>query len=282
MTDRPNTPSSEFPADFDQVFSVSAEPGNSGFTGLNVLRGLVEGIDDFIAEREQRWRRFRAGPAMLACAPWVDDEELLSRIGGMASCVVMTKQRRSARELERLSRLRAINQSAPGFRVDALLALGGMAPKVDGKPLVVGPGTPLGDGALTAVRTLGYRAGRKPVSMVHAKLALLGHLWWSDEGPLGHVEDVFGFRPLRLWISSANFTRSSRRNLEFGYWTEDPALLKAAQQFLEALISISEDLDSASDTPDPEFAPFEFDDEEMAAYAAEVMSDEDSDEEDLA
>src|SRR2546423_9958951 len=116
MTDKPNAPSSEFPADFDQVFSVGAEPGNSGFTGLNILRGLVEGIDDFIAKREPRWRRFRAGPAMLACAPWVDDEELLARISCMATCVVITKHPRTKRELEKQARLRQVNESAPGFR----------------------------------------------------------------------------------------------------------------------------------------------------------------------
>ena len=259
-----------FPSDFDQVFSVDAEPGNPGFTGLNVLRGLVEGIDDFIAEREPRWRRFRAGPAMLACAPWVDDEELLARISRMASCIVMSKRPRTTRELAKLARLRDVNESAAGFREDALRALGGMAPKVGGEPLVVGPGTPLGEGVIDAIRTLGYRKGNKPVPLVHAKLALLGHLWWSDEGHLGRAEDVFGFRPLRLWVSSANFTRSSRRNIEF---------LGATKRFLERLISASEELDSASDTPDPEFAPFEFDDEAMAEYVAEMMGDEEMDEE---
>ena len=218
---------------------------------------------------------------MLACAPWVDDEELLARISRMATCVVMTKHPRTKRELEKQARLREVNESATGFREDALLALGGMAPKVGGKPLVVGPGTPLGEGVIDTIRTLGYRKGNKPVPLVHAKLALLGHLWWSDEGPLGRVEDVFGFRPLRLWVSSGNFTRSSRRNIEFGYWTEDPALLSAAQHFLEALISASEKLDSASDAPDPEFAPFEFDDEAMAEYAAEMMGDKEPDADDL-
>jgi hypothetical protein len=129
-----DTPSPGFPPDFDQVFSVGAEPGNSGFTGLNVLRGLVEGIDDFIAERKPRWRRFRAGPAMLACAPWVDDEELLARIGSMATCVVMVKRPRTKRELEKQARLREVNESAAGIRQDALPALGGMAPKVGAEP----------------------------------------------------------------------------------------------------------------------------------------------------
>jgi hypothetical protein len=83
---------------------------------------------------------------------------------------------------------------------------------------------------------------------MHAKLALLGHLWWHDEGELG-VEDVTGFAPRRLWISSANFTESSRRSLEFGYWTEDKALMEGAQRFLLRLIAASEGLERMSRAP---------------------------------
>lgn len=107
------------------------------------------------------------------------------------------------------------------------------------------------------------------VPIVHAKLALLGHLWWHDEDALGYVDDVIGFRPRRLWISSANFTRSSRRSLEFGFWTEEPALLDGAERFLVKLMGSSEGVDPASDVFQPDLAPYEFDDEATADYAAE-------------
>jgi hypothetical protein len=81
---------------------------------------------------------------------------------------------------------------------------------------------------------------------------------------------VTGFEPFRLWISSANFTSSSRRNIEFGYWTEDQALLEGAERFLVKLMRSSEALDPESDLFDPELVPVEYDDEAMAEAAAEL------------
>jgi hypothetical protein len=99
-------------------------------------------------------------------------------------------------------------------------------------------------------------------------------MWWHDEGAVGHVEDVIGFRPYRLWISSANFTAASRRSLEFGYWTEQPELLAGAERFLVRLMASSEDLDPDADIPDPELTQVEFDDEAMAEAMAEARWDD--------
>jgi hypothetical protein len=163
----------------------------------------------------------------------------------------------------------------------ALPYLGGLAPKTpDGKPAIIGPYDPIDEGEIPTIRTLGYRklAGERGLPpIIHAKLALLGHLWWSDEGPLGHVDDVVGFTARRLWVSSANFTESSRRSLEFGYWTEDAALLEGAQRFLVRLLAASEELDPDSDSFDPDLVPFEFDDAAMAEAAAEMSWDEEDD-----
>jgi hypothetical protein len=43
---------------------------------------------------------------------------------------------------------------------------------------------------------------------------------------------MFSFIPERLWVGSANGTRSSRSNLEMGVWLTDPQLLNAARGFL--------------------------------------------------
>jgi hypothetical protein len=85
---------------------------------------------------------------------------------------------------------------------------------------------------------------------------------------MGEVTDVFGFIPERLWVGSANGTRSSRSSLEMGLWLTDPELLKAARRFLTEVIRYSEDIDSANDVLEPEFADFEFDDEAMAEASA--------------
>jgi hypothetical protein len=151
--------------------------------------------------------------------------------------------------------LREANERLSGLPVRALPGLGDIAPTIGGEPRVIGPYDRIHDEelALPAIRTLGYRdPGGWPAPIAHAKLALLGRMCWHDEGPLGHVEDVIGFRVQPLWVSSANFTKNSRRCLEFGYWTEEPALLGAANTFLVQLLGAWEDLDAPADklTPD--------------------------------
>jgi hypothetical protein len=112
---------------------------------------------------------------------------------------------------------------------------------------------------------IGYRKIKENVPIAHAKLALLGNICWTDEDPIGGVTDYIWLSPKRLWVSSANFTYSSRQSLEFGYWTENAELIGGVQNFVISLIGVSEDLD----TPDPELATVEFDDQAMAEAAAE-------------
>jgi hypothetical protein len=151
-----------------------------------------------------------------------------------------------------------------------------MHPTVGGEPIVLGPYDKVdSEQLLPTFRTIGHRKTNEvnpPIA--HAKLALLGRFWWHDEGPLGHVEDVLGFRAIRLWVSSANFTVASRKSLEFGYWTEDAALLEGARRFLLRLIGASEDFDARSDIPAPQLAEAELDMDAMADAAAELMWDE--------
>jgi hypothetical protein len=145
-----------------------------------------------------------------------------------------------------------------------------MAPKVNGQPLVIGPNGVEKDVSISTFRTIGYRkTGRVRPPIVHAKLALLGNICWTDEHPAGGVDDYVWFSPRRLWVSSANFTYGSRSGVEFGYWTEDADLVRGVERFLVNLIGASEDLDSAADAPDPALARIEFDNEAMAEAARE-------------
>lgn len=271
--------SGRFSAEFDDEFAVGPDESNRAFFGRDALRGLVEGIDDFIDVRQPRWRRFRSlGPVLLGSAMWIDDQDLTEKIGELsAACIVVTKQGRKQSQRQKLEPLHALNERTPGMPIRAFAELSGLAPRVGGKPAIVGPYTPTDDAVVPTIRTLGYRrlGGFPPI--IHAKLALLGHLWWHDEGPLGHVEDVIGFAPRRLWISSANFTRSSRRNLEFGFWTEDHGLVEGAARFLVKLMRSSEGLDPAADAFEPDLAPIEFDDAAMAQAWAELRWDEGED-----
>jgi hypothetical protein len=180
----------------------------------------------------------------------------------------------------KLKRLQEVNEQTPGLPAEAFVALSSLAPKVDGEPVVLGPYDRMDNVVVPTIRTLGFRkASHKDAPpIMHAKLALLGHLWWHDEGAGGNVEDVIGFTPQRLWVSSANFTESSRRSLEWGYWTEEPALLRGAERFLATAMGLSEGVDPDADSWEPDLAPVEFDDEAMAQALAEAQWDDSEDE----
>jgi hypothetical protein len=62
--------------------------------------------------------------------------------------------------------------------------------------------------------------------------------------------------------------------LEFGYWTEDRALVQGAERFLVKLMRSSEALDPDADSFEPDLAPVEFDDVAMAEALAEMQWEE--------
>lgn len=263
----------QFPAEFDDELEIAAEPGNKAFFGRTVLQGLIDGIDDFIQPRHPRWRpRVRSlGPVLLASTMGISDNELLGKISELsAACIVVPKDKISGK----LDDLRALNERTPGMPIGAFSQLSDLAPKVGGQPQVVGPYSVMDDFRIPTIRTIGFRSPTGYAPILHAKLALLGHLWWHDEHPSGVTMDIIGFDARRLWVSSANFTSGSRRSLEFGFWTENTEMMKGAERFLVKLMRYSESLDPTADAFDPERAPVEFDDQAMAEAAAEMQWDE--------
>src|SRR5688572_82760 len=75
-----------FPGVSDQSFPVGTEPGNSARFGRNVLQGLIDGIDDFVEQRQPRWERrsHRIGaPILLGCSPWINDDALIATLKGL-------------------------------------------------------------------------------------------------------------------------------------------------------------------------------------------------------
>jgi hypothetical protein len=128
-----------FPGGFDDAFQVGPDVGNWAFFGRNVLHGLVDGIDDFITERQPRWHRYRSlGPTLLASSMWIDDEELTERIEKLAAaCIVITKQGR--KEQQKMEPLADLNRRTPGIPVRAFSELTELAPLEDGRPVLLGP-----------------------------------------------------------------------------------------------------------------------------------------------
>jgi hypothetical protein len=265
-----------FSGEFDGEFSYAE--GQTAYVGRDVLRGLIRGIDEAI-EAPRRSKSRDLGPCLIGCAPWMNDPELLERLKRLSgACIVLTKKGRTKRDQEKLAELHQVNAEAPGLYTGAFPDLFEYAPRVDGEPKIVGPYDPMSGTVLPSIRTIGFRKlDDHLVPLMHAKLALLGELWWHDEDALGHVDDVYGFRPRRLWVSSANFTRASRRSLEHGFWTTDPQLVQGYERFLLKLVAASEGL-HGEDEPHPELLPVEFDDEAMAEAAAEMAGDEDEEE----
>lgn len=272
VVDGVGNPSRQFSDEFDEEFPVGSQEGNHAFFGRNVLRGLTDGIDDFVKQGQSRWRRHRSiGPMLLGSAMWIDDEELIQKLQQLsAACIVVTKQGRKPKDLKKLQPLAALNELTPGVPNRAFSALSGLAPRINGQPTVVGPCSPVYDGTVPTIRMIGFRRMGDQVPIVHAKLALLGHLWWHDEDAEGGVSDVIGFEGQRLWVSSANFTNRSRRSLEFGYWTEDEALVQGVQRFLVKLLRSSEGLDPQADSFNPELAPVDYDEVAMSEAWAEL------------
>lgn len=217
------------------------------------------------------------GPVLLGATYLLDDEEFIASLRTLAgACVVVNKARPGRRfraYRRRTYRLLAdVNEHTEGIPMEAFPALRDLAPLEDGRPAVVGPHGPgAGSGQVSTIRTLGYRQaqGRWGLNLLHAKVALLGHLWWHDEDGGPGVADVIGFTPQRLWISSANFTRASRRHIEVAYWTEDPKMLRGMQEFLVGLVAQSEELNPDADDWEPEMAPVEYDHDAMVEALAE-------------
>jgi len=192
---------------------------------------------------------------------------------------VLTKQTARSLARPRVQPLRELAESS-GLAHEAYPELGEYAPHGGSSPLVVGPGTPpwTQETKIGAVREVGFRkAGGNLVPIVHAKIALLGRMRWTDQHPSGYLLDELSFVAERLWIGSANFTESSRFGLEIGLWTHDKTLIEAARRFLLGLIALSEPLGMGPDILNPELALVRYDNEAIIEYLREHRFDEDRD-----
>lgn len=260
----------EFPAYFDQV--LRTDGGDGAYFGRNVLHGLVDGIRHHC--EQQARSRWISGTAVIGCAMAMDDHDLLTELRRCeSSCVVVTKQEQRRYGKDAFQRLEEHAADAQGLAQSAFPELADLAPTLNGEPLIVGPYGPTVDGDVPAVRELGFRkVDNQLVPIVHAKMALIGDMCWTDEHPSGHVVDHIFFVPRKLWAGSVNFTASSRRSLEFGTWITDASLLKAARRFLLGLVAMSEPLREGPDDMQPELTPVEYDDAAFIEYMREVGS----------
>ena len=259
-----------FSRDFNEVRSLPA--GGQAFFGLDVLQELVDGIRAELRDQKANQSRWRWGTAVLGCAMWMDDPDFMQVLRECSSvCVVVTKQVQGKRWPAKTASHLAFLKDAAGLAQEAFPELAELAATGSGPALVVGPGTASWNGEVDALRELGFRkTSQGLVPIVHAKIALVGSMMWTDEHPSGHVVDEVFFRPRRLWIGSANFTERSRGSLEMGMWSADPGLMESARSFLLKLVADSEPFGSGPDHMDPELRPVEYDDEAMIEYLRDM------------
>lgn len=232
--------------------------------GGDVLKSLTDGLDQFL-ESGARWSRRRM-PGVLGCTPWLTDAEIVDRLVHFSECCVVINKPESLPGRLRLvdDQITQLHEAGHGLRLEVLRGLEEMAPKVDGKPLLVGPYDTLEWPTFWSVRVAGVRkTSRRSIPLVHAKLLVGGFVHWSDEHPSGYTEEWWSFEPRRLWFGSANFTNNARRSLEFGSWVDDVDLLGQATAFLTDLLTYSEQWGSTSIEPDPELASYDYDEEAM-------------------
>lgn len=211
---------------------------------------------------------------------WMDDPDLVDAFHDCTNvCILITKQTPGNLAKPRAQAVKDL-ADAKGLFQKAFYELHDVVPG-GGEPLVVGPGTPQWldnenddePAHIGGVREVGFRQVKGQfVPIVHSKMLLLGRMWWHDEHPSGYPGDIFGFRPERLWVGSANFTQSSRGGLEMGMWTSDPDLMQAARQYLMALVIMSEPLGEGPDLLTPDLIPVEYDDEAFSEYLADLGS----------
>lgn len=146
----------EFPGYFDQA--LRTDGGDGAYFGRNVLQGLVDGIG---LHREQQARsRWTWGVGVVGCAMTTDGEDLLEELSRCeSSCIVVTKQEQRRYGKDAFRRLEEHAANAQGIAQSAFRELADLAPTLNGKPLVVGPGSPMNDGGVPAVREIGFRRG---------------------------------------------------------------------------------------------------------------------------
>lgn len=265
---------------FPDAFDADVALGSDRILfGRDVLRGLTEGLAEYRENPSGTWEVSFCEPripAVIGAVPWMNDERLVGEITKYGSaCIVLNKFKPTQLAgTDPLGYLAPLAEADIGFPLRADPSLRELAPKVDGKPLMVGPDSEcLETLALPPLRALGFpQKGRRP--LLHAKVFVVGQLRWREyEWDFGDYEEL-GFEADRVWLGSANGTIGSRDSLEFGAWFHDVALVQAARKFVLRLIRYSEPVTSTSDLIEPELAEVDYDDDGMAMWAADIDYDD--------
>lgn len=234
-----------------------------------VIDDLIKGVDHFIAESRTNTLDKWSTPAAVGCVPWMNHERLIASLATLNDCcIVMNK---GANDLKGALALQA---NGSPFRISSISGMTNVG-RVDsrGLPPLIGPSGTSGDviTELGPVRLAGSRIGGRSAPILHAKMLVLG----DRKSEVLEDDPFFGelfesFLPRMAWIGSANWTKGSEHNLEFGIWVEEPALVNHVYRFVVDVIRFSEPIDTAHQTPTPVLVDAVWDDEAFYHYMDDI------------
>ncbi len=240
---------------------------SSGATQLSfggeVVAALAEGISEHVdVVRRQFPGKAEAVPVALGCVPWLDSTEVVDALIGVGRQLVLVDK-----GIRKRSATDRLNESGLGIIQSWLPHLDEYGPlDRDGAKPTISPTSMPGNRVLEPVRLVGWKQRQKQPPLLHAKLCLLGASYIS-EGDHGEFNELF--RPMPVWLGSANWTSGSARHLEFGLWSNDPQLAAVTLEFFGDLVRFSEPYSAATRGPEPQLVGAEWDNEAFADYAAD-------------
>jgi hypothetical protein len=235
--------------------------------GSGVLDDLVAGIEKHIStSTDGYWSRLIPQPVGIGCVPWLTDDRVVDALMQLGQfCVLVDKQQPDYAAVRKLARHGNPLSGAylPGFEELALPDANGAAPIItphSGKldPVQLGP-----------VRVVGWQQAQgEKRPMLHSKLLVLGVTTHYEDDEM-FAGDILKFHPKVTWMGSANWSANSRRHVEFGMWSSDPALVQHNFDYLLSLVTFSEPRGVATVGPEPELVSAVWDDDSFREYFAE-------------
>ncbi len=239
--------------------------------GSGVIEDLAAGIRHFrTSAADGYWSRLTPATVGIGCVPWLTDLKVIDELAALDDlCVVVDKHVATRRSALLHQRGKALSSAfLDGFEELTLPDSNGQGPVIGPYRTTTGPGL-VEPVDLGPVRVAGWTTndGRK-LPLLHSKMLVLGVTTYYEDDEM-FAGDILRFNPLVTWMGSANWTEASRKHVEHGMWSTDPALVFNNYDYLCSLIALSENLGSVNPEPTPEFVAAVWDDDAFKEHFAE-------------